>query len=122
MLAMNLVLTTSPPTLVFDEVDAGIGGDAANTVAKALGKLGLSRQVLVVTHLPQVAASAAQQVFVSKRVEGKMTIAEANTLSSNERIAEIARMLSGDAESKTALAHAKEIINAARARIEGRVS
>jgi DNA repair ATPase RecN len=51
-----------------------------------------------------------------------MTIAEANTLSSNERIAEIARMLSGDAESKTALAHAKEIINAARARIEGRVS
>jgi DNA repair protein RecN (Recombination protein N) len=75
-----------------------------------------------VTHLPQVAASAAQQVFVSKRVEGKMTIAEANTLSSNERIAEIARMLSGDAESKTALAHAKEIINAARARIEGRVS
>jgi DNA repair protein RecN (Recombination protein N) len=122
MLAMNLVLTTSPPTLVFDEVDAGIGGDAANTVAEALGKLGLSRQVLVVTHLPQVAASAAQQVFVSKRVEGKMTIAEANTLSSNERIAEIARMLSGDAESKTALAHAKEIINAARARIEGRVS
>ena len=122
MLAMNLVLTTSPPTLVFDEVDAGIGGDAANTVAEALGKLGLSRQVLVVTHLPQVAASAAQQVFVAKRVEGKMTIAEANTLSSNERIAEIARMLSGDAESKTALAHAKEIINAARARIEGRVS
>ncbi|NBO55782.1 MAG: DNA repair protein RecN, partial [Actinobacteria bacterium] len=122
MLAMNLVLTTSPPTLVFDEVDAGIGGDAANTVAEALGKLGLSRQVLVVTHLPQVAASASQQVFVSKRVEGKMTFAEANALSGSERIAEIARMLSGDAQSKTALAHAKEIINAARTRIEGRVS
>ena len=118
MLALNLVLTTSPETLVFDEVDAGIGGDAANTVAAALGRLGLARQVLVVTHLPQVAATATQQVHVSKRVEDGMTFAEPSNLDEEQRVNEIARMLSGDASSKTARAHAKEIMTEARSRVE----
>lgn len=121
MLAINLVLTAAPDTLVFDEVDAGIGGDTANTVADALASLGESRQVLVVTHLPQVAAAARQQVHVSKRVESKMTIAEARTLNQEERVAEIARMLSGDASGKTALAHAREIMSDSNSRRKGSV-
>ncbi len=66
MLALRLVLTSGPETLVFDEVDAGIGGEAALAVGRALAELGAEHQVLVVTHLPQVAAFADRQVGVSK--------------------------------------------------------
>ena len=113
MLALRLVLTEAPGTLVFDEVDAGIGGEAAVAVAQALADLGRRHQVLVVTHLAQVAASASHQVKVSKAVRAKQTFAQAELLNKQERIAEIARMLSGGVAEAAALTHASELLGAA---------
>jgi len=113
MLALRLVLTEAPGTLVFDEVDAGIGGEAAVAVAQALADLGRRHQVLVVTHLAQVAANASHQVKVSKTVKAKQTFAQADLLNKQERVAEIARMLSGGVAEASALAHASELLNAA---------
>src|SRR5690606_11500193 len=73
MLALRLVLSSAPPVLVFDEVDAGIGGEAALAVGRALAALGATHQLLVVTHLPQVAAYADNQVSVAKSVKGTAT-------------------------------------------------
>ena len=75
MLALRLVLTEAPPTLVFDEVDAGIGGEAGNAVGRLLGDLGARHQVLCVTHLAQVAAHADAQIVVEKREESGRTVA-----------------------------------------------
>ena len=113
MLALRLVLTEAPGTLVFDEVDAGIGGEAAVAVAQALADLGRRHQVLVVTHLAQVAANASHQVKVSKTVKAKQTFAQAEILNKQERVAEIARMLSGGVAEAAALTHASELLVAA---------
>lgn len=113
MLALRLVLTEAPGTLVFDEVDAGIGGEAAVAVAQALADLGRRHQVLVVTHLAQVAANASHQVKVSKTVKAKQTFAQADLLNRQERIVEIARMLSGGVAEAAALTHASELMGAA---------
>ena len=102
MLALRLVLTEAPDTLVFDEVDAGIGGEAALAVGRALGALGRRHQVLVVTHLPQVAAFADAQVAVSKRTAGGRTEAGAVTVSGDDRVRELSRMLSGMTDSSSA--------------------
>lgn len=110
MLALRLVLSSGPNTLVFDEVDAGIGGEAAVAVAQALAALGVRHQVLVVTHLPQVAAAGHTHIQVSKSVRNGKTFAQATTLSEDERIAEIARMLSGGVAEATALEHARELL------------
>ena len=110
MLALRLVLTEAPSTLVFDEVDAGIGGDAAVAVAEALAVLGERHQVLVVTHLPQVAARAANHVVVNKEVRKGITFATARTLAENERAEEIARMLSGSLAVESAVEHAKNLL------------
>ena len=110
MLALRLVLSSGPNTLVFDEVDAGIGGEAAVAVAQALAQLGKRHQVLVVTHLPQVAAAGHAHIQVSKSVRSGKTFAQAATLSQEERIAEIARMLSGGVAEATALEHARELL------------
>ena len=110
MLALRLVLSSGPETLVFDEVDAGIGGEAAVAVARSLAELGKRHQVLVVTHLPQVAAAAQQHIQVSKTVRSGKTFAQASVLGHDERIAEIARMLSGGVAEATALEHAKELL------------
>ena len=110
MLALRLVLSSGPNTLVFDEVDAGIGGEAAVAVAQALALLGKRHQVLVVTHLPQVAAAGHAHIQVSKSVRNGKTYAQAATLSEDERIAEIARMLSGGVAEATALEHARELL------------
>ena len=110
MLALRLVLSSGPNTLVFDEVDAGIGGEAAVAVAKALAQLGKRHQVLVVTHLPQVAAAGHAHIQVSKSVRSGKTFAQASTLGQEERIAEIARMLSGGVAEATALEHARELL------------
>lgn len=110
MLALRLVLSSGPNTLVFDEVDAGIGGEAAVAVAQALAALGVRHQVLVVTHLPQVAAAGHTHIQVSKSVRNGKTFAQAATLSEDERIAEIARMLSGGVAEATALEHARELL------------
>jgi DNA repair protein RecN (Recombination protein N) len=112
MLALRLVLTEGPHTLVFDEVDAGIGGEAAVAVAQALSDLGKRHQVLVVTHLAQVAAVATSHIQVSKQVRDRQTFAQATPLAATDRISEIARMLSGGVAETAALEHAKQLLAA----------
>ena len=104
MLAARLVLTAGPPTLVFDEVDAGIGGEAALAVGRALATLveRESHQVLVVTHLPQVAAFADRQVAVEKVERAGRTVASARPVEGADRVIELSRMLSGQPESSRA--------------------
>jgi DNA repair protein RecN (Recombination protein N) len=110
MLATRLVLSAAPPTLVFDEVDAGVGGAAALAVGRALSAIGREHQVLVVTHLAQVAAFADQQVLVSKsEVQGR-TVARLRPVAGEDRIVELSRMLSGHPDSAAARGHAKELL------------
>jgi DNA repair protein RecN (Recombination protein N) len=113
MLALRMVLSSGPPTAVFDEVDAGIGGQAAVAVADALGALAVRRQVLVVTHLPQVAAVAEDHLVVSKSVIGSSTTASVASLGLEDRVGEVARMLSGGVAESAALDHARELIRVA---------
>lgn len=113
MLALRLVLTAGPPTLVFDEVDAGVGGAAALAVGRALGALGATHQVLVVTHLPQVAAFADHHVLVAKYDDDERTISDATLLDDRERVAELSRMLSGS-ETTAARKHARELLASAK--------
>jgi DNA repair protein RecN (Recombination protein N) len=115
MLALRLVLTAGPPTLVFDEVDAGIGGATALAVGRSLAALTDEHQVLVVTHLPQVAAYADAQVAVTKEVDGERTVTVATPLDADARIVELSRMLSGTPDSETAHEHAQELLAAASA-------
>jgi DNA repair protein RecN (Recombination protein N) len=114
MLALRLVLTDAgsadgASTLVFDEVDAGVGGAAAVAVGEALAALGAHHQVLIVTHLAQVAASASEQLVVSKRVAGGETFTSIAPVRGDARVAEVARMLGGDV-SAPALDHARELL------------
>jgi DNA repair protein RecN (Recombination protein N) len=112
MLALRLVLTEGPPVLVFDEVDAGIGGAAAQAVGRSLGAISGDHQVLVVTHLAQVAAWADQHVVVDKQVEGDTTLTTVAAVEGDDRVAELARMLSGTPGSATAREHARELLDA----------
>ena len=116
MLAARLVLTDAPGTLVFDEVDAGIGGEAAVAVGRALADLAADRQVIVVTHLPQVAAFADQQVAVTKAEQDGRTVTRAEVLDDAGRVVELSRMLSGQPDSATARGHAEELLASARER------
>lgn len=100
-------------TFIFDEVDAGIGGKAALEVGKRLAQLAQHQQVIVVTHLPQVAAFADQHVVVEKIVQGRQTVTTTRTLTDQERAREIARMLAGVDESAAAAAHADELLGIA---------
>jgi DNA repair protein RecN (Recombination protein N) len=116
MLALRLVLTPEAPrmgsaTLVFDEVDAGIGGHAATAVGAALAEVAERHQVLVVTHLAQVAARATTQVAVTKAVTGDVTTATATVVNGDDRVVEVARMLSGSADSDAARRHAVELLS-----------
>jgi len=112
MLAIELVLAgpTATPTMVFDEVDAGVGGQAAVELGRRLSMLSLSTQVLVVTHLAQVAAFAGTQIRVLKNSDGSVTESQVSVLDSLERESELARMLSGNPESAVALEHARELL------------
>ncbi len=112
-LAARLVLTEAPPTLVFDEVDAGVGGQAALAVGRALAELAADHQVLVVTHLPQVAAFADRQVAVTKTARAGRTITTAAPLEGRARVVELSRMLSGQPSSATAQGHAEELLGTA---------
>ncbi len=116
MLATRLVLSGAPPTLVFDEVDAGIGGEAALAVGRSLAELGERHQVLVVTHLAQVAAFATHQIAVEKRESSTRTITHARAVSGDERLAELSRMLSGQPASAAARRHAEELLQVASGR------
>jgi DNA repair protein RecN (Recombination protein N) len=103
------------PTLVFDEVDVGIGGAVAEAVGRRLAQVAASRQVLVVTHLPQVAAHGRQHLRVSKLAGTDKVISQVTALSSEERVTEIARMLGGQEITETTLKHAHEMLEKAGA-------
>lgn len=113
MLGLNVVTGSDLPTLVFDEVDAGIGGETARKVGATLKALAKDRQVLVVTHLPQVAAFADSQFLVAKQEQKGRTVTRVQRLERKEREEELARMLSG-AVTETALAHARELLAGTR--------
>jgi DNA repair protein RecN (Recombination protein N) len=98
------------PTLIFDEVDAGIGGEAAVAVGQALAALGREHQVLVVTHLPQVAAFADRHLVVRKQTAGKRTRATVEEVDGETRVIELSRLLSGRPDSPTARRHAEELL------------
>ena len=97
-------------TLIFDEIDAGVGGAVAETVGRLMKQLGRDRQVLAVTHLPQVAACADHHFVVSKQLRGGLTLSEINAVGGEVRVAEVARMLGGERLSNTSLAHAQEML------------
>ncbi|HET7350107.1 MAG TPA: DNA repair protein RecN [Marmoricola sp.] len=117
MLAIEVALadTRPVPTFVFDEVDAGVGGKAAVEIGRRLAALAGSAQVLVVTHLPQVAAFADQHVVVRKASDGSVTTSGLEVLGDTARVQELSRMLAGLEESDTAMAHAEELLEVARA-------
>jgi len=113
-IALAIAVTTSQlgaaPTLIFDEVDSGIGGAVAETVGRLMKQLGRDRQVLAVTHLPQVAACADHHLVVSKQRSETQTLSSVSAVQGEARVAEIARMLGGERLSGTTLAHAKEML------------
>ncbi|MGH9094433.1 MAG: DNA repair protein RecN, partial [Acidimicrobiales bacterium] len=119
MLALRLVLSgvvgadEGGRTLVFDEVDAGIGGEAAVAVGRALAAVARHHQVLVVTHLPQVAAFADHHLAVTKSEQGRRAIARADPIDGPDRVVELSRMLSGRPQSATARRHAEELLEIA---------
>ncbi|MFE9256946.1 DNA repair protein RecN [Streptomyces sp. NPDC006879] len=117
MLAVEVVFAGSDPvpTYLFDEVDAGVGGKAAVEVGRRLAKLAKSAQVVVVTHLPQVAAFADRQLLVEKTNDGSVTRSGVTVLEGEDRIRELSRMLAGQEDSQTARAHAEELLASARA-------
>ena len=98
------------PTLIFDEVDAGIGGAVAETVGKLLHQLGQSHQILCVTHLPQVAAQGNHHLKVSKSQNGDKTVSQVQPLGRSERVEEVARMLGGATITDTTRRHARELL------------
>jgi DNA repair protein RecN (Recombination protein N) len=112
MLAIQAVLAAADriPTMVFDEVDAGIGGRVASVVAEKLATVGTGRQVLCVTHLPPIAARAHQHLQVSKTIRGGRTRATVSALTGGARVEEIARMLGGEAPTVAARRHARELL------------
>lgn len=114
MLAVELVMARqmSNVTYVFDEVDAGVGGASAIEIGRRLAELGKHHQVLVVTHLAQVAAFADHHIVVEKVDTGAVTTSDVHAVADDERVAELARMLAGS-DSTVALAHAQELINRA---------
>jgi DNA repair protein RecN (Recombination protein N) len=116
MLAIEVVLAgTDPvPTFVFDEVDAGVGGASATEIGRRLARLARTSQVIVVTHLAQVAAFATNHLVVEKGGDGAVTASSVRQVEGDERTAEMARLLSGQPESENALAHARELVEAAR--------
>lgn len=113
-IALAIAVTTSQlgtaQTLIFDEVDSGVGGAVAETVGRLMKQLGLDRQVLAVTHLPQVAACADHHLVVAKQALGKGVHSTVSSVLGEQRVAEIARMLGGEHLSSTTLAHAKEML------------
>jgi DNA repair protein RecN (Recombination protein N) len=112
MLALKAVLAgvDRVPTLVFDEVDAGIGGTVAVAVGRKLAEVSRSHQVFVITHLPQVAARGGSHFRVDKVEEEGLAATRVTALEGENRVREIARMLGGDPESETSRRHAGELL------------
>jgi len=126
-IALSVAVVTSeldtggeaPATLIFDEVDAGIGGAVAETVGRLMKQLGRDRQVLAVTHLPQVAACADRHFVVSKQTGTGLARSAVDAVAGESRVAEIARMLGGEKLSSTSLAHAQEMLASSAAPRKG---
>ena len=127
-LALAIAVTTAAPpagggrsgavaTLIFDEIDSGVGGTVADSVGQLMKRLGRSTQVLAVTHLAQVAACADGHLVVSKALKGKSTVSQVQAVTGEARVAEVARMLGGEKLSGTA--HAQAMIQRA---MQGEVS
>ncbi|OEU98431.1 DNA repair protein RecN [Streptomyces qinglanensis] len=116
MLAVEVVFADSDPvpTYLFDEVDAGVGGKAAVEVGRRLARLARSAQVVVVTHLPQVAAFADRHLVVQKTDDGSVTRSGVRVMEGEERVRELSRMLAGQEDSELARAHAEELLEVAR--------
>ena len=125
MLALKTILARLDrvPTLIFDEVDAGIGGKVGLMVGDAMRRVADHHQVFAITHLPQIAARAHHHIVVSKGAKSGVTTADISVVTGDERVAEIARMLGGDAESQVSREHARELLSTAgrgtRERIRG---
>ena len=121
MLAVEVVFAgiDPVPTLVFDEVDAGVGGKAAVEVGRRLALLSRTAQVIVVTHLPQVAAFADQHLVVQKTSDGAVTSSGVTAVEDAERLSELSRMLAGIEESEAAQTHASELLQVAQASKSG---
>ena len=115
MLALKTILARLDhvPTLIFDEVDAGIGGRVGLRVGDTMRRVAEHHQVLAITHLPQIAARAHHHIVVSKGAKGGVTTADIGVVEGTARIAEIARMLGGDPESEVSRAHATELLESA---------
>ena len=115
MLALKTILARldGVPTLVFDEVDAGIGGRVGLQVGDTMRRVAAHHQVFAISHLPQIAARAHHHILVSKGERGGVTTADTRVLQGEDRITEVARMLGGDAESDVSRAHARELLEAA---------
>ncbi len=116
MLALKVVLAKhdAVPTLIFDEVDQGIGGEIGAQVGEALAEVAARRQVLVITHLPQIAAKAERHLVVSKAARKGLATSDVQQIHGEDRVTELARML-GDADAETARRHAAVMLGAARA-------
>ena len=117
MLALKTILARLDrvPTLIFDEVDAGIGGRVGLQVGETMRRVASYHQVFAITHLPQIAARAHHHILVSKGARGGVTTADVAVLDGDPRIAELARMLGGDPESEVSRAHARELLDTAAA-------
>jgi DNA repair protein RecN (Recombination protein N) len=115
MLALKTILARLDyvPTLVFDEVDAGIGGRVGLQVGETMRRVAGYHQVFAITHLPQIAARAHHHILVSKGARGGVTTADVRVLAGDDRVTEIARMLGGDPESDVSRAHAQELLDSA---------
>ena len=123
MLALKTILARLDrvPTLIFDEVDAGIGGKVGLMVGDAMRRVAEHHQVFAITHLPQIAARAHHHIVVSKGAKGGVTTADIAVVEGAARIAEMARMLGGDAESKVSREHARELLSSAASMAEVKV-
>ena len=105
--------TTALPTIIFDEIDTGVSGSVATRMADILRRMGQSRQVIAITHLPQIAAYGEQHIKVYKQDTNKRTETHIRPLTPEERITEIATMLSGNTPTPSAIKNAHELISAA---------
>ena len=114
-IALAIAVTTSrlgdAQTLIFDEVDSGVGGAVAETVGRLMCQLGIDRQVLAVTHLPQVAACANHHLVVSKQTQDQQTLSQVKMVVSEDRVAELARMLGGERMMNSTVAHARDMLH-----------
>ena len=116
-MALEVVLAGQSPghTFVFDEVDAGVGGAVGLEIGRRLKRLAADGQVIVVTHLAQVAAFADQHFVIAKSSDGQVTTSDVAPLGEEERAAELARMMSGSGDSDAGLRHAEELLRSAQA-------